>query len=380
MGAEVVQFFERRSAVAVRVIRHESAAAPQIGMQAGRRRAAGEGPRDRVGRLFVVLLFFFLLVPVAALGERRFVALRLDTPAELELHPLEVQLLQREESEPTLIDRRRQGFLAGRCIVAVDAPEAEPAAQRTPPALLEHAAVNKLVVAEGRSDLLFAVLEELDFVVLPIDIAQFQDETLDRRAEVVQSPGEAVALAARVEHDPLELFLVLIVVFFFFLFAFFFVFVLVLFAVVAVKFLNERHAVAAVIDFDVEAEKSLVAEAAEAAAAIRAVRPRVGDLALLRSGIVARADARARAPDHPIAGAVLEPGVARGQRVRRARRCGKITAQPLVRVAMNLMVPADGVDRAADGVARVEQRRRTLDDLEPLELRRVDHFAVVARR
>ena len=171
MGAEVVQFFERRSAVAVRVIRHESAAAPQIGMQAGRRRAAGEGPRDRVGRLFVVLLFlffllFFIFVPVAALGERRFVALRLDTPAELELHPLEVQLLQREESEPTLIDRRRQGFLAGRCIVAVDAPEAEPAAQRTPPALLEHAAVNELVVAEGRSDLLFAVLEELDFVVL----------------------------------------------------------------------------------------------------------------------------------------------------------------------------------------------------------------------
>ena len=186
MGAEVVQFFERRSAVAVRVIRHESAAAPQVGMQAGRRRAAGEGPRDRVGRLFVVLLFLFFLlffifififVPVAALGERRVVALRLDTPAELELHPLEVQLLQREESEPTLIDRRRQGFLAGRCILAVDAPEAEPAAQRTPPALLEHAAVNELVVAEGRSDLLFAVLEELDFVVLPIDIAQFQDET-----------------------------------------------------------------------------------------------------------------------------------------------------------------------------------------------------------
>ena len=328
--------------------------------------------------MVLLLLFFFLLffifVPVAALGERRVVALRLDTPAELELHPLEVQLLQREESEPTLIDRRRQGFLAGRCIVAVDAPEAEPAAQRTPPALLEHAAVNELVVAEGRSDLLFAVLEELDFVVLPIDIAQFQDETLDRRAEVVQSPGEAVALAARVERDPLEFFLV---VFFFFLFAFFFVFVLVL--VVAVKFLNERHAVAAVIDLDVEAEKSLVAEAAEAAAAIRAVRPRVGDLALLRSGIVARADARARAPDHPIAGAVLKPGVARGQRVRRTRRCGKITAQPLVRVAMNLMVPADGVDRAADGVARVEQRRRTLDDLEPLELRRVDHFAVVAR-
>ena len=48
-----------------------------------------------------------------------------------------------------------------------------------------------------------------------------------------------------------------------------------------------------------------------------------------------------------------------------------------MRVAVHLVMPADGVDRAADGVARIEQRRRTLDHLEPLKLGRVDHLAVV---
>ena len=201
----------------------------------------------------------------------------------------------------------------------------------------------------------------------------------------MQSPVEAVALAARVERNPLDLLFVLFVFFVFvFFFAFFFLalFVLVfvfVFVAVRVEFLGERHAVTAVIDPDVETEKRLAAETAEAAAAVRVVRPRVVHRALSRSGIVARADARARAPYHPVACAVLEPGAAAGQRVGRARRPGKIAAQPLMRVAVHLVMPADGVDRAADGVARIEQRRRTLDHLEPLELGRVDHFAVVAR-
>ena len=43
------------------------------------------------------------------------------------------------------------------------------------------------------------------------------------------------------------------------------------------------------------------------------------------------------------------------------------------------MVAADGIDGAAHGIAAVEQGGRSLDDLQPLQLRGIDQLAVIAR-
>jgi len=48
-------------------------------------------------------------------------------------------------------------------------------------------------------------------------------------------------------------------------------------------------------------------------------------------------------------------------------------------MAVSFVVAADGVDGAAHGIAAVEEGRRSLDDLEPLQLGGIDHLAVIAR-
>ncbi|MCH2110721.1 MAG: aldo/keto reductase, partial [Polyangiaceae bacterium] len=52
----------------------------------------------------------------------------------------------------------------------------------------EDAAVDELIVSEGRSSVLSAIFEELDLVVFPIGVAEVEDELLDHGAEVVSLP------------------------------------------------------------------------------------------------------------------------------------------------------------------------------------------------
>ena len=50
-----------------------------------------------------------------------------------------------------------------------------------------------------------------------------------------------------------------------------------------------------------------------------------------------------------------------------------------MRMLVDVVVPGDGVDHAADGRAAVKQRRGTLHNLQPLQAQRVDGFPVVSR-
>ena len=47
-------------------------------------------------------------------------------------------------------------------------------------------------------------------------------------------------------------------------------------------------------------------------------------------------------------------------------------------MAVSFVVTTDGIDGAAHGVSAVEQGRRSLDNLQPLQLRGIDHLAMVA--
>ena len=150
-------------------------------------------------------------------------------------------------------------------------------------------------------------------------------------------------------------------------------------AMVPVEFLREGHTVGAVVEFDFDAEESLVPVPAQACAAISELRARIVDLPLFRRPVVTGSDPPAAAPDHPVTDSILQACAASAQRVGGAARSGHESAKPLVSMAVGLVVATDGVDGAAHGIAAVEQGRRSLDDLQPLQLGRIDQLAVIAR-
>ena len=152
----------------------------------------------------------------------------------------------------------------------------------------------------------------------------------------------------------------------------------VLFSVVAVEILDEGDTVNPGVVFDLYAEEHLFAVESEAAAAVGHLGPGVVDDALFGGRVVAGAQSPAPSPEQPVAGPELEAGVDPAQGVGGARGAGDEAAHPLMRVIVDLVMPADGVDRATHGASAVEQRRRTLDHFQPLYLRRVDQFAVIA--
>ena len=152
----------------------------------------------------------------------------------------------------------------------------------------------------------------------------------------------------------------------------------VLFSVVAVEILHEGDTVNPGVVFDLYAEEHLFAVESEAAAAVGHLGPGVVDDALFGGRVVAGAQSPAPSPEQPVAGPELEAGVDPAQGVGGARGAGDEAAHPLMRVIVDLVMPADGVDRATHGASAVEQRRRTLDHFQPLYLRRVDQFAVIA--
>ena len=127
--------------------------------------------------VFSVVLFLFLVM--ASLCVRRVVALCLDSPPKLDLEALEFDFFQREDGEASLGDGRRESLFACCHVVPVNSPESESAAEWSAHALLENTAVGEPVVIELCADGRFPVLEVLDFVVDPVDVAEFQFEPLD---------------------------------------------------------------------------------------------------------------------------------------------------------------------------------------------------------
>ena len=148
---------------------------------------------------------------------------------------------------------------------------------------------------------------------------------------------------------------------------------------VSVELLSEGHTVGAVVEFGFDAEESLLPVPAHAPAAISELRARIVDLALSRRRVVTGSHTPAAAPDHPVAGSVLHSGAAPTQGIGATGRSGHESAKPLVAMAVRFMVAADGIDGAAHRIAAVEQGGRSLDDLQPLQLRGIDQLAVIAR-
>ena len=148
--------------------------------------------------------------------------------------------------------------------------------------------------------------------------------------------------------------------------------------VVAVEILDEWDAVNPVVVLGLYAEVHLFAVKTEAAAAIGNPGAGVVDGALVGGRVVTGAQSPALSPEQPVARPHLEAGVDSAQGVAGARRAGDEAAHSFVGVMMHLVVTADGVDGASHGASTVEQRGRTLDDLQPLDQRRVDQFPVVA--
>ena len=170
--------------------------------------------------------------------------------------------------------------------------------------------------------------------------------------------------------------LILLVVIVIFVLVVVFVFLVTM---VSVELLHERYTVGAVVEFGFDTEEKLAPVPAQAASAVSELRARIVDLALFRCPVVTGANTPAAAPENPVSGAKLQTGAAPTQCVGGAGRSGHKSAKPLVGMAVSLVVATDGVDGAAHGIAAVEQGRRALDDLQPLQLRGIDHLTVIAR-
>ena len=149
--------------------------------------------------------------------------------------------------------------------------------------------------------------------------------------------------------------------------------------VVSVELLHEGDTVGAVVELGFYAEEKLFPVPAQASAAVSEFRARIVDLALFRRPVVMGSNAAATAPDHPFADSILQTGAAPTQRIGGAGRSGHESAEPLVSMTVSFVVATDGIDGAAHGIAAVEQGRRSLDDFQPLQLRGIDHLAVIAR-
>ena len=192
--------------------------------------------------------------------------------------------------------------------------------------------------------------------MVPVDVAQLKYEAIDRRSEVTQSPIETVASPQRVNTNALDFFLLRFIA----------------------ASVGGRYAIDSVVDLYVGAEKHFFAVPAEAHAAIDSFRAGIKNLACDGRAVVARANAAALTPDHPLALAILESGTASGKAAIRPAARGHKATKTLVRMAVMFVMTADGIDRAAHRVAAIEQSGRPLDDFEPLELSGVHHLAVIA--
>ena len=147
----------------------------------------------------------------------------------------------------------------------------------------------------------------------------------------------------------------------------------------SVVVLDEGDAILPLVKFGLQAEEHLLAVEPESAASVGHPRAGVEDRALPGRRVVSGSDAAALAPEQPLADAVLYPGVDPAQCIGGPSRAGDETADALVGVVMNLVMAADGIDRPPHGAPTVEQRGRALDDLHPLQLRRVDQFPMISR-
>ena len=147
---------------------------------------------------------------------------------------------------------------------------------------------------------------------------------------------------------------------------------------VSVELLNEGHTVVAVVQFGFETEENLLPVPTQPCAAVAEPGAGIGDPPLFRRSVVAGANAPAAAPEHPVAGSVFQTGAASAERVGCTGRSGQESAKPLVGMAVSFVVATDGVDRAAHGIAAVEQGRRSLDDLQALQLCGIDQFSMIA--
>ena len=116
--------------------------------------------------MFVVFVLMFFMTS-DALGVGRGIALPFEPGPELELHPLELELFQREEGESLLVHGRRQSLFAGCAVVPVDAPDSKAPAPDPLLALLGDRTIDELIIVKLGADDLIAVLEMLNLVVLP---------------------------------------------------------------------------------------------------------------------------------------------------------------------------------------------------------------------
>jgi hypothetical protein len=78
-----------------------------------------------------------------------------------------------------VIHRRRKGLFAGSFVVSGRSLEAEAAAEDSSGSLLEDASVRELLVFERRADRLVAVVEDLDFIVVPVTVVQRELEAVE---------------------------------------------------------------------------------------------------------------------------------------------------------------------------------------------------------
>ena len=154
--------------------------------------------------------------------------------------------------------------------------------------------------------------------------------------------------------------------------------VVILLLMMGVKLAGEGHTVARLLARVPDGREPLIAKVPEAAARISQAAVRV--LHGPQRGVVVGSAARAPSePDHPVAGGVLEVGVATELLVGGATVERYLAVEILWRVVAVAVVRRDRIDHATHRVAAVQQSGRPLQHLDALQASGVDRDAVVAR-
>ena len=188
--------------------------------------------------------------------------------------------------------------------------------------MFEYPAIGDPIVLEPRPDNRVAILEVLDFVMVPIDIAQLQYEALHGSRKIRQAPGHPEAFPAALEGDSLKfllvMFLFVVILVVVFVLALFVVVIVVIMVIVVVVFLlmavrvellGKGNSEIATVDPRFSTDEHRLPVPAEPAAPIRHLRTRIEDLAFSRSRVVSRANPSAVTPEHHVSDPKLEARV-----------------------------------------------------------------------